>query len=862
MVERALGEGLATGVGAEVGSEAERLHDGEVGEEGHLGGTRALLLSEDVPTAAGEDAIDVAHGILRHGDVAEVDRLEESRSSRHEGGEAHTAGGGHDLSHTTVNGISVEDDVHEVEPAAAHLLLADGTVLGSPGESTNDRLLNLEEVVDSLGGVDKEVGSSAVGAEGPDLTSLRDVPAELVGHLAALGLVLSSGVDVPVVNGIAELLGEGLGLDEETVVLVGGLGEAGVRLLGDSLTEGDDRVRDLDLGSHEVVLEILEADLEVELARGGNDVLTGFLGVAQNHWIGLSKALHALDKLGEIGRVLGLDSATDDRGDGELHGLDAVGIISGTDRTGLEEVLIDTDEGASVTGGDVSDLLGVAAHHDHGPLDILDPNLGLFARHVVGAHNANLLAGGDLAGEDTAESIETTLVRGGDHLGDVHAKRGVFAGVASADGSGSHVVKGSIVKGVDTVGLGLDRGGKVEHNHLKNGVPGGEPLLHDALEEGLADKLLLVGLELNADGVQHLLDLAVLLSHDGLEEGGHGGGDELAKRALEALAGVTGPLLAGGIVVPVTPKFVHHLVLGDVKLGTVGLGKLLEGEGPLVETGSEGDGSLTGVDLDIAERLVVVGGDDDVDGLDGPAEGLVELLSRELELEEGTIDLVDHEHGLDALGDGLAEDGLGLDADTINGVNNNEGSISDTEGSSDLRGEINVTGGVNEVDEVGVLGDLDVLVGLIGGGEIRGGLVLLSLGHISNISGLHVVLEKHGDASGLNGDTTLSLISTGVSVAGSSSSLGRNNSGLLDKGVSKSGLSVVHVSDNGHGADVVLEVHDGPHLVDSEVHLKVSNRVGEERDDFGSVYSVKIYNLAQSRGHVLLCAKGRGKVFT
>ena len=57
----------------------------------------------------------------------------------------------------------------------------------------------------------------------------------------------------------------------------------------------------------------------------------------------------------------------------------------------------------------------------------------------------------------------------------------------------------------------------------------------------------------------------------------------------------------------------------------------------------------------------------------------------------------------------------------------------------------------------------------------------------------------------------------------------------------------------------MLEVHDGPHLVDSEVHLKVSNRVGEERDAFGSVYSVKIYNLAQSRGHVLLCAKGRGE---
>ena len=79
----------------------------------------------------------------------------------------------------------------------------------------------------------------------------------------------------------------------------------------------------------------------------------------------------------------------------------------------------------------------------------------------------------------------------------------------------------------------------------------------------------------------------------------------------------------------------------DSELGSVGLGELLEGEGPLVEAGSEGDGSETGVDLDVSEELVVVGGDDDVDGLDGAAEGLVELLSGKLKLEEGAIDLVD-----------------------------------------------------------------------------------------------------------------------------------------------------------------------------------------------------------------------------
>ena len=66
--------------------------------------------------------------------------------------------------------------------------------------------------------------------------------------------------------------------------------------------------------------------------------------------------LHTLDELGEIGGVLGLNSATDDGRDGELHGLDGASVISGADGTGLEEVLVDANKGTGVSGGDVGDL--------------------------------------------------------------------------------------------------------------------------------------------------------------------------------------------------------------------------------------------------------------------------------------------------------------------------------------------------------------------------------------------------------------------------------------------------------------------------------------------------------------------------
>lgn len=104
-----------------------------------------------------------------------------------------------------------------------------------------------------------------------------------------------------------------------------------------------------------------------------------------------------------------------------------------------------------------------------------------------------------------------------------------------------------------------------------------------------------------------------------------------------------------------------------------------------MKTGTEGDGTLLGVDLDVTKSLVEVGGDDDVDGLNDTGEVLVQILLGELELKKSTVDLVDNDNGLDTLTKSLTQDSLGLDTDTLNGVNDNERTIGDTESSSDLR---------------------------------------------------------------------------------------------------------------------------------------------------------------------------------
>ena len=79
---------------------------------------------------------------------------------------------------------------------------------------------------------------------------------------------------------------------------------------------------------------------------------------------------------------------------------------------------------------------------------------------------------------------------------------------------------------------------------------------------------------------------------------------------------------------------------------------------------------------------------------------------------------------------------------TGHAVNDHEGAVGDPEGGSDLRGEVNVAGGVDEVDEEA----LAVLLALL----LDEGQV--GVGH----------LEVHGDGGGLDGDAPLLLVLPGV----------------------------------------------------------------------------------------------------
>lgn len=549
MVEDGLGEGLSGGGLAQIGVEAERLQNGEVGLDVEQGSTGALLLVEDVTTSSGKDTVDTTHGLLGDLDLDQVDGLEKSGLGKQGSGVQDTTGSGDKLTSTTVDGIGVEGDIHEVEADGSHGLLGNGTLSAGPLETRDDGVLDFVEVLDGLGLVDQQVGTGTVGTEGPDLSGVGDIPAVLVGEDTGTELEIVTSTDLATLDSEGQLLLDGLSNHVQTVVLVGRLGQSSdAGLAGDGLTVLDDGVGDGQGNTSVVVLEIVEANLEMQLTGTSDDVLTRLVGEGQDTGVGLGETLETLDKLGEILGVLDLDGALDDGGDGELHDLEVVGSVAGGKGTRLEQELIDTNQTNNVTGRHVVDGVDLATHHQDSALNGLDEEIVLLARDVVGTLDADLETGSDGTSEDTTEGVESTLVGSGHHLGDVKHERSL--GVAVADTNGGLIVGGTLVQGLNTVALSGDGGGEVENQHLEERVGSGEEGAHDDLEELLALLLAIIGRELEAELLEEVGDLVVLEVHDGGEDLEDGVQDELAESTLELLTlegAVLGPLLGLGV---------------------------------------------------------------------------------------------------------------------------------------------------------------------------------------------------------------------------------------------------------------------------------------------------------------------------
>ena len=124
----------------------------------------------------GEALVDTTDCIIWALDLDQEDWLLESWFRGKLASVEHTAGCWDDLTTTSVDSISMESNIMDVETRSTHVLFGHDTFFGCPLESSFDRVLNFIEELNSLGDVNDNIGTSGLGSEAPDLHGIIRVP--------------------------------------------------------------------------------------------------------------------------------------------------------------------------------------------------------------------------------------------------------------------------------------------------------------------------------------------------------------------------------------------------------------------------------------------------------------------------------------------------------------------------------------------------------------------------------------------------------------------------------------------------------------------------------------------------------------
>ena len=234
----------------------------------------------------------------------------------------------------------------------------------------------------------------------------------------------------------------------------------------------------------------------------------------------------------------------------------------------LDKELINSDKTDGVSAWYIWDGLNLSGHHDDGSLDILDVEVSFGSLLVVWSHDSDFLSSGDCSGEDTAESVETTLVISWDHLGDEDHERAIL--VTVEDRLTAWIIDWSFVEVASSVFLGLYWGWELHDDHFKKSLGGVDPLLEDILEECFSLEFFLFILKLDAKRVDHFPDLFEVSIHDVASQLSDWVHDELDESTCKHLAFtivlISTELLLLWVEVVISPKFLHKLVTIDFEL--------------------------------------------------------------------------------------------------------------------------------------------------------------------------------------------------------------------------------------------------------------------------------------------------------
>jgi hypothetical protein len=115
-------------------------------------------------------------------DIDNVHRLKKGGSGLDLAGVDASLDGRHNLTSTTMDSIGMHNNIHNVDTDTTHALLGDNTGGSDLDEGTDNGILDLIQVLHTLGGIDDHVRNGVRRAtKGPDLSGLSHIPLEIIG---------------------------------------------------------------------------------------------------------------------------------------------------------------------------------------------------------------------------------------------------------------------------------------------------------------------------------------------------------------------------------------------------------------------------------------------------------------------------------------------------------------------------------------------------------------------------------------------------------------------------------------------------------------------------------------------------------
>jgi len=201
-------------------SETERFSDWEVSLNDNQGSTLDWFFTHNNTSSLSKGLIDTTHSIIRGLNFTQEDWFLESWLSSVLGSIEDSSGSWDDLTTTSVDSISMEGNIHNVESDTSHVFFSHNGFFGGPLEGSFEGILDFVQVLDGLGLINKEVRTGCFWTEAPDFLSIIDIPFMLVSELSVSCLLIFLSTNIISFNSVSKIITEGFSNNIQSVVLV------------------------------------------------------------------------------------------------------------------------------------------------------------------------------------------------------------------------------------------------------------------------------------------------------------------------------------------------------------------------------------------------------------------------------------------------------------------------------------------------------------------------------------------------------------------------------------------------------------------------------------------------------------------